>query len=93
MWFSYSHQEKTPELTKNQVWCLFFDNLFLFAFRIRCCIQQIISRDVIELAEGDKVMDGHFIGSPFIPGIHGLRGFKNFCNLGLGQIIVLTQAF
>lgn len=35
--------------------------------------------------------DGHFVGTTFIPGVHGLGGSQYFCDLCLRQVVVLTQ--
>lgn len=47
--------------------------------------QQIISRNLIEIAKGDQMADGYLVISRFIPGVYLLRYPQLFGYLGLCQ--------
>ena len=58
---------------------------------IRSGIEKIVGRYVVKLAKSNQVADGHFIGTAFISGIHGLGGAENRGNLRLGEVVVLAK--
>lgn len=59
---------------------------------VRGGAQKVICGNIVEPAQGNQVPEGHFVGAPFIPGVHGLGGTKEGGYLGLGQIVVLPQS-
>ena len=59
---------------------------------VRGGAQKVIRGNIVEPAQGNQVTQGHFVGAPFIPGVHGLGGTKEGGYLGLGQIVVLPQS-
>ena len=50
--------------------------------------QQVIGRYIVKTAERDEMVEGHFIGTPLVPGIHGLRGAEDLGGLRYRLLLV-----
>lgn len=63
---------------------------FVTAVRLRA--EDVVCGNIIEFTQSYKMSDGHFVGTAFIPGVHGLRGTKDLGNVCLGKIVILSES-
>ena len=60
-------------------------------FPFLCQTQQIVGADTIIFAQRDQMVNGQFICTPLIAGVHGLRGSQDLSDLCLRLIGILPQ--
>ena len=67
-------------------------SLFLGLTPVRSGIEKIVRGYIVKSAEGDQMAEGHFVGAPFIAGVHCLGCTQYFGDLRLGQIVVFPKS-
>lgn len=65
--------------------------MLLSAQFVRSGAEEIIGGYVIESAQDNQVVNGHFVGAPLIAGIHGLGRTQHLGDLRLGQVVIFPQ--